>query len=125
MQPPPREDDTLFLPTEPHTTATSSAPRPPVKYRVIDEIARGGMGAVLRVHDPDLDRILALKVLLPEHLHHPEMHRRFLDEARITGRLQHPGVVPVHDIGTFADDRPFFTMKLVGGRTLAALLDES
>ncbi|MGL4552215.1 MAG: serine/threonine-protein kinase, partial [Gemmataceae bacterium] len=121
MLPSPRDDDTLFLPS--HTRRAGQAPpRGPVKYRVLDEIARGGMGAVLRVHDPELDRVLALKVLLEDHLHHPEMHRRFLDEARICSQLQHPGVVPVHDIGTFADGRPFFTMKLVVGRTLAELL---
>src|SRR5262249_47533358 len=47
---------------------------------------------------------------------------RFLDEAHIAGQLQHPGVAPVHDLGTLADGRPFFTMKLVKGRTLAELL---
>jgi serine/threonine-protein kinase len=80
------------------------------------------MGMVLRAHDPELGRTLAIKVLLEEHAADPEMASRFLEEARITSRLQHPGVVPIHDVGRFPDGRPFFTMKLVEGRTLAALL---
>ena len=52
----------------------------------------------------------------------PELVRRFVEEAQIGGQLQHPGIVPVYELGTFADRRPYFTMKLVKGRTLAALL---
>jgi Tfp pilus assembly protein PilF len=94
------------------------------RYFLLEEIARGAMGAVLRVHDPQLDRILALKVLLEDHVAHPEMHARFLEEARLTSQLQHPGIVPVHDQGVLSDGRPFFTMRLVQGRTLASLLQE-
>src|SRR5262249_11280301 len=54
----------------------------------------------------------------------PEMVRRFVEEAQIGGQLQHPGVVPIYELGTFADRRPFFSMKLVKGRTLAELLSE-
>ena len=94
------------------------------RYFLLEEIARGAMGAVLRVHDPQLDRILALKVLLEDHVAQPEMHARFLEEARLTSQLQHPGIVPVHDQGVLSDGRPFFTMRLVQGRTLASLLQE-
>ena len=52
----------------------------------------------------------------------PSCSRRFVEEAQIGGQLQHPGIVPVYELGTFADRRPYFTMKLVKGRTLAALL---
>jgi serine/threonine-protein kinase len=86
------------------------------------EIARGGMGAVLRGHDPELGRELAVKVLLPAHRGRPDLERRFVGEARLAGQLQHPGIVPVHDLGHLADGRPFFTMKLIEGRTLAELL---
>jgi serine/threonine-protein kinase len=86
------------------------------------EIARGGMGAVLRGRDPALGRELAVKVLLEAHRDKPELVRRFLEEAQIGGQLQHPGVVPVYELGRFDDDRPFFTMKLVKGQTLAELL---
>jgi tetratricopeptide (TPR) repeat protein len=93
------------------------------RYQLQGEIARGGMGAVLRGRDVDLGRDLAVKVLLEKHAHRPEVARRFIEEAQIGGQLQHPGVVPVYDIGRFGD-RPFFTMKLVKGQTLAHLLAE-
>jgi serine/threonine protein kinase/Flp pilus assembly protein TadD len=93
------------------------------RYRLSGEIARGGMGAVLRGRDVDLGRDLAVKVLLPTHQDDPDVVQRFIEEAQIGGQLQHPGVVPVYDIGRFGD-RPFFTMKLVKGQTLRALLGE-
>jgi serine/threonine-protein kinase len=80
------------------------------------------MGAVLKGRDPDLGRDLAVKVLLDAHRKRPELVRRFIEEAQIAGQLQHPGVVPVYELGCFADARPYFTMKLVKGRTLAQLL---
>jgi serine/threonine-protein kinase len=94
------------------------------RYQLLGEIARGGMGAVLKGHDTDLGRDLAFKVLLEQHRENPEMVRRFVEEAQIGGQLQHPGVVPVYELGQFPDRRPYFTMKLVKGRTLAALLQE-
>jgi serine/threonine-protein kinase len=93
------------------------------RYQLQGEIARGGMGAVLRGRDVDLGRDLAVKVLLEKYVDRPEVARRFIEEAQIGGQLQHPGVVPVYDIGCFGN-RPFFTMKLVKGHTLAALLAE-
>ena len=93
------------------------------RYRLDGEIARGGMGAVLRGRDVDLGRDLAIKVLLEKYANRPDVARRFVEEAQIGGQLQHPGVVPVYDIGRFGD-RPFFTMKLVKGQTLAAILGE-
>ena len=89
------------------------------RYQLFGEIARGGMGAVLKGRDADLGRDLAVKVLLEEHRDKPELLRRFVEEAQIGGQLQHPGIVPVYELGTFADSRPYFTMKLVKGRTLA------
>ena len=90
------------------------------RYQLFGEIARGGMGAVLKGRDPDLGREVAVKVLLEEHRGDVELVRRFVEEAQIGGQLQHPGIVPVYDVGSFADRRPFFSMKLVKGRTLAA-----
>jgi serine/threonine-protein kinase len=92
------------------------------RYQLIGEIARGGMGSVLRGRDPDLGRDLAVKVLLERHCDQSELINRFVEEAQICGQLQHPGVVPVYDLGTLADRRPFFAMKLVKGRTLEVLL---
>src|SRR5215471_18030319 len=93
------------------------------RYQLQGEIARGGMGAVLRGRDVDLGRDLAVKVLLQKYVNRPDVAQRFVEEAQIGGQLQHPGVVPVYDIGRFGE-RPFFTMKLVKGETLAAILGE-
>jgi eukaryotic-like serine/threonine-protein kinase len=106
---------------EPMSDAMPSPGQAGDRYQLQGEIARGGMGAVLRGRDVDLGRDLAVKVLLDKHAGRPEVVRRFVEEAQIGGQLQHPGVVPVYDIGRFGD-RPFFTMKLVKGQTLAALL---
>ena len=94
------------------------------EYEIIGELGRGGMGAVFRGRDSRLGRDLAVKVLLDRHQDQPRLVRRFLEEARISGQLQHPGVVPVYELGGMADLRPYFTMKLVQGRTLADLLGE-
>jgi serine/threonine-protein kinase len=88
------------------------------------EIARGGMGVVLLGHDAELGRDLAVKVILPAHRDNPNAVRRFVGEARLAGQLQHPGIVPVYDVGQLADGRPFFAMKLIQGRTLAELMAE-
>src|SRR5262249_370414 len=69
------------------------------RYQLQGEIARGGMGAVLRGRDVDLGRDLAVKVLLEKHADRPEVARRFIEEAQVGAQLQHPGVVPVYDIG--------------------------
>ncbi len=81
------------------------------------------MGQVLKGRDPDLGRDVALKVLREDHYDKPDMVRRFVEEAQIGGQLQHPGIVPIYELGTFTDRRPFFSMKLVKGQTLAELLD--
>jgi hypothetical protein len=94
------------------------------RFQLQGEIARGGMGVVLKGRDVDLGRELAIKVLLEAHQGNPKVVRRFVEEAQIGGQLQHPGVVPVYELGTFPDRRPFFAMKLVKGRTLASLLQE-
>ncbi|MFO0957308.1 MAG: serine/threonine-protein kinase [Isosphaeraceae bacterium] len=77
---------------------------------------------VLRGRDVDLGRDLAIKVLLEKYADRPDVARRFVEEGA-DRRPQHPGVVPIYDIGWFGD-RPFFTMKLVKGQTLAAILGE-
>ncbi|MBX9578942.1 MAG: serine/threonine protein kinase, partial [Gemmataceae bacterium] len=86
------------------------------------ELGRGGMGEVVRVRDRVLGRSVAVKVLQRRHYSRPGMVARFLDEARIAGGLQHPGVPSVHDVGTTPDGRPFLVMRLVEGQTLAEQL---
>jgi serine/threonine-protein kinase len=82
------------------------------------------MGAILKGRDTDLGRDIAVKVLLETHQGKTELVQRFVEEAQIAGQLQHPGITPVYELGQFADKRPYFTMKLVKGKTLAALLAE-
>ena len=92
------------------------------RYQLQGEIARGGMGAILKGRDTDLGRDLAIKVLLDQHKNKPEVIQRFVEEAQIGGQLQHPGIAPIYELGQFADKRPFFAMKLVKGETLSKLL---
>jgi tetratricopeptide (TPR) repeat protein len=94
------------------------------RLQLFGEIARGGMGVILKGRDNDLGRDLAVKVLLERHGDDPALLRRFVEEAQIAGQLQHPGVVPIYEMGAFADQRPYFAMKLVKGRTLAEVLGE-
>jgi eukaryotic-like serine/threonine-protein kinase len=82
--------------------------------------ARGGIGQVWLAHDADLDREVALKELRPELVHSSTALARFLDEARITGQLEHPGAVPVYElIRQSPDYSPFYTMRFIKGQTLA------
>jgi len=98
------------------------------RYRVGEEIGRGGMGAVFEVWDEDLRRHLAMKVLREplqpsSALDRERFLARFVEEAQVSGQLQHPGIVPVHELGVDEEGRVFFTMKLVQGRTLKELLE--
>jgi serine/threonine protein kinase len=94
------------------------------RYQLLSEIARDSYRAVYRSRDLDLGRELCVKVLLEVHRDKPELVRRFVEEAQISGQLMHPGIPPVYELGTFADRRPYFAMKLVRGRTLAELLGD-
>ena len=92
------------------------------RFRVLGQIARGGMGLVLRAYDPGLDRELAIKLLSPGIPADSEAGRRFAQEARIVSQLSHPGIIPVYEAGTLPDGRAYFAMPFVEGETLAALL---
>ena len=87
------------------------------RYRLLGRLGQGGMGGVFRVEDVTLEREIALKVL-----HFDDgggaLSARLLQEARVIARLEHPGIVPVHDAGTLTDGRPYYTMKFVHGRRL-------
>jgi eukaryotic-like serine/threonine-protein kinase len=88
------------------------------RYRLVRYLARGGMGSVWLVEDTVLQRRLALKVL-DFASSGDDLAERLLQEARILARLEHPGIVPVHDAGTLLDGRAFYCMKYVEGQTLA------
>jgi len=87
------------------------------RYQLLEHVARGGMGVVYAALDETLDRRVALKVLdVPAA--NGDLARRLNREARVLARLEHPGIVPVHDVGTLADGRVFYTMKFVEGQRL-------
>ena len=95
------------------------------KIRVTGEIDRGGMGYVMRGTDTTLQRELALKVApLPRKELPRAQLARFIEEAQITAQLEHPNVVPVHEIGLDPEGRFYFSMKLVRGRSLEAILEQ-
>jgi serine/threonine protein kinase/formylglycine-generating enzyme required for sulfatase activity len=100
------------------------------RYKLLGEVGRGGMGAVIRVWDEDLRRTLAMKVVLgkedkagkgPTPPVDSKTLGRFLEEAQITGQLDHPGIVPVHELGLGSDGQVYFTMRLVKGEDLRAI----
>jgi serine/threonine protein kinase len=92
------------------------------RYLVDQELARGGMGAVMRAVDCDIRREVAVKYLLNQD--NPHSKTRFVEEAQITGQLEHPNIVPIHELGMDGNGRLFFTMKMVKGRSLSQVLDE-
>src|SRR6478672_11974312 len=94
------------------------------KYEITDRLGQGGMGTVYCAHDRELGREVALKVVrLPEGS--PDIAERMTREARTLARLEHPGIVPVHDVGTLPDGRVYYAMKLVRGAPLDALPSSS
>ncbi len=96
--------------------------KPPQKYHFRKSIGHGGMKVVMQVKDCDTTRDIAM-ALLPDAASRPMQDiLRFVEEARITASLEHPNIVPVHDIGIDAAGAPYFTMKLLKGETLAAVL---
>ena len=92
------------------------------RYHFESEMARGGMGVVYSGRDELLNRGLVLKVLHPKARNDEDAIERFVSEAKIGGGLQHPGIVPIHDLGTLSDNRPFFSMRRIEGQSLDAIL---
>jgi len=88
------------------------------------EIGSGGMGAVHRVLERTLNREVAMKVLHQQRAHEQRVRQRFITEAQVTAQLDHPNIVPVHELGVDDDGKLFFTMRLIEGRTLSAMLAE-
>jgi len=123
-------DETTFhsaLPVTkpPSKEDSSNASGASVRYIRLEKHGEGGMGRVWVARDIALDRDVALKELRPEYVENPTALARFLREARITGQLEHPGIVPVYELARFDDDQhPFYTMRLVKGRTLTQACQE-
>ena len=140
----PSEDYTILAEQLPHGLPAQITPETIGRYTQGSEYARGGIGRILLVHDEQLGRDVILKELLPEHTSSPtastlsqiprgdspkspmrksaSMMARFLQEAKITGQLEHPSIVPVYELGTRKDGQLYYTMKLVRGDTLSVAI---
>jgi predicted Ser/Thr protein kinase len=92
------------------------------RYQLIELLGRGGMGEVWRAHDTAIDRVVALKMLLPQYAQDPEFEKRFRREARAAARLDDPHVIPIYDVGEI-DGRLYVTMQLINGMDLQTLLN--
>jgi len=111
--------DDLSLPSP---LPAGAEPTLPDRYRVLGDIGRGGMGRVLDVQDEELRRTVAVKVLIDAGRADAESLRRFVAEAQITAQLEHPGIVPLYDVGTTEEGFAFFVMRKVDGPSLATVL---
>ena len=87
------------------------------RYRLGDQLGAGGMGVVYEARDGALDRVVAVKKLRPEHASDLELKDRFLREAWVMAQLDHPGVLPVYELGLTEDGTAYYAMKRVRGRT--------
>ncbi len=124
---PPETILTLGEPEElPELTLDAQTPsgRPTDRYQNLGLLGRGGMAEVRRVRDRSLNRTMAMKVIRPELMRRPATLARFVEEAQCSAQLQHPGIVPVHELGDLPDGTAYFTMAEVRGRTLGAVIAE-
>jgi formylglycine-generating enzyme required for sulfatase activity len=92
------------------------------RYAITKPLAAGGMGAVLQIADHDFRRNAAMKVIHGRFAHNPEALERFLAEAQVTAQLEHPNIVPIHDLGVMEDGTLYFTMKLIEGQSLGSVV---
>jgi serine/threonine protein kinase/formylglycine-generating enzyme required for sulfatase activity len=126
----PPEPRTHSLTSSPSLIASTAGPLdaalpsagPRIDVQVQGQIAEGGMGRILLALDPTIGRTVAVKVMHAELANDPEIKARFLAEARITGRLEHPNIVPVHALGFLPDGSAAFAMKRVRGEALSAII---
>jgi serine/threonine protein kinase/formylglycine-generating enzyme required for sulfatase activity len=106
----------------PSPAATTARAAAPFRFRTLRLLGRGGLGEVFIAQDEELQREVALKEIQSHHLGDTESRERFLLEAEITGHLEHPGIVPVYGLGTYADGRPFYAMRFIKGESLQQAL---
>ena len=99
--------------------------RPPTaaRFSIIRPHAEGGLGSVSIARDEELNREVALKEIHKRHANDPDSRARFLREAEITGRLEHPSIVPVYGLGQYADGRPFYAMRFIRGDSLKEAIE--
>ena len=89
-----------------------------LRYRILRPYAKGGLGEVFVAEDLELHREVALKEMQSDRAQDAESRGRFLLEAEVTGRLEHPGIVPVYGLGQYADGRPYYAMRFIHGDNL-------
>ena len=128
-EPAPGDDETVDVPTNRAAPAISAGGPaealpfiPAGTYALGPEVARGGIGRIRRAVDQRMGRDVAIKELLPAHHHNADTQARFVREALVTGRLEHPSIVPVYEAGRWPSGAPFYAMKLVSGRSLLELI---
>jgi serine/threonine-protein kinase len=106
---------------DPYRTRTGTVGEPTstgLRFRILRPHAKGGLGQVSVALDSELDRPVALKEIQDKHADEPASRARFVQEAEITGKLEHPGIVPVYGLGHYADGRPFYAMRFIQGDSL-------
>ncbi|WP_168210407.1 bifunctional serine/threonine-protein kinase/formylglycine-generating enzyme family protein [Persicimonas caeni] len=94
------------------------------RYEFLDELGRGGMGQVVLAHDRILKRDIALKTLLPDTAEQGNPRDRLLQEAQVTGILEHPSIIPIYDLGALSNEEPYYTMRVVRERSLEQIIQE-
>lgn len=94
------------------------------RYEIVEPLGYGGVGAVVAGLDREIGRVVAIKTLHERAEGDPKTVRRFLLEARVTAQLEHPGIVPVYDIGALPDGRSYYTMRVVKKRSLRDILQQ-
>lgn len=116
----------LQTPPPPEATTAQAPDRGAdgMRYRILRSHAKGGLGEVYVAQDVELNREVALKQIQDRHAEDAGSRGRFLLEAEITGRLEHPGIVPVYGLGAYADGRPFYAMRFIKGDNLKHAIDE-
>jgi serine/threonine protein kinase len=112
------------LPRASSTRGSTAATTSGVPFAIIREHAKGGLGVVQLARDNFINREVALKQILPQHVDNAVLQRRFLYEAQITGQLEHPSIVPVYCLGTDSANYPYYVMRFVKGRTLDEIIRE-
>lgn len=121
--PPPDEDPFATRPLTGNEQSAKVEPSGSRRFHILRSHARGGLGEVFLAIDGELNREVALKEIQLRHADQIDFRARFVLEAEITGRLEHPGIVPIYGLGQYADGRPFYAMRFIHGETLAQAID--
>jgi serine/threonine-protein kinase len=113
----------LPVPEDPYATRSAADNSMAGRFRILRPHATGGLGQVSVALDGELKRQVALKEIKEKHANNAEARSRFVLEAEITGALEHPGIVPVYSLGTYADGRPFYAMRFIKGDSLKEAIE--